>query len=148
MIEKGKIEKLVNEFIKGTNIFLVDVKVNNANKIRVFADTKEGISIDECVELHRHIEKHLDRNTEDYELQISSPGINMPFSVIKQYYKNEGKQVEVIDKEGSRFTGSLKNVTDGGFELETEVKTRGKFKEMKEISFNFDEIKSTKELLK
>jgi ribosome maturation factor RimP len=148
MIEKGKIEKLVNEFIKGTNIFLVDVKVNNANKIRVFADTKKGISIDECVELHRHIEKHLDRNTEDYELQISSPGINMPFSVIKQYYKNEGKQVEVIDKEGSRFTGSLKNVTDGGFELETEVKTRGKFKEMKEISFNFDEIKSTKELLK
>jgi ribosome maturation factor RimP len=148
MIEKGKIEKLVNEFIKGTNIFLVDVKVNNANKIRVFADTKKGISIDECVELHRHIEKHLDCNTEDYELQISSPGINMPFSVIKQYYKNEGKQVEVIDKEGSRFTGSLKNVTDGGFELETEVKTRGKFKEMKEISFNFDEIKSTKELLK
>ena len=147
MIEKSKIEKLVNEFIKGTDIFLVEVKVNNTNRIRVFADTKKGISIDECVEIHRHIEKNLDRNTEDYELQISSPGINMPFSVIEQYYKNEGKHVEVIDKEGSCFKGSLKNVTDGGFELVTEVKTRGKSKELKEISFNFDEIKSTKELL-
>lgn len=148
MIEKNKIEKLVNEFIKGTDIFLVDINVNNANRIRVFADTRKGITIDECAELHRHIEKHLDRNNEDYELQISSPGINMPFSVIEQYYKNEGKQVEVIDKEGVRFTGSLINVTDGGFELETEVKTKGKSSELKEISFNLDEIKSTKELLK
>jgi len=148
MIEKSKIEKLVNEFIKETNIFLVDIKVDNANRIRVFADTKNGINIDECVELHRHIEKHLDRNTEDYELQVSSPGVDMPFSVIEQYYKNEGKKVEVINKEGLRFTGSLKNVTNGGFELETEVKTRGKLKELKELSFNFDEIKSIKELLK
>lgn len=148
MIEKNKIEKLVNEFIKGTDIFLVVINVNNANRIRVFADTRKGITIDECAELHRHIEKHLDRNNEDYELQISSPGINMPFSVIEQYYKNEGKQVEVIDKEGVRFTGSLINVTDGGFELETEVKTKGKSSELKEISFNLDEIKSTKELLK
>ena len=148
MIEKNKIEKLVNEFIKGTDIFLVVINVNNANRIRVFADTRKGITIDECAELHRHIEKHLDRNNEDYELQISSPGINMPFSVIEQYYKNEGKQVEVIDKEGVRFTGSLINVTDGGFELATEVKTKGKSSELKEISFNLDEIKSTKELLK
>ncbi len=148
VIEKRKIEKLVNEFIKGTDIFLVDVKVNNANRIKVFADTMKGININECVDLHRFIEKNLDRNTEDYELQISSPGINIPFGVIEQYFKNEGKQVEVVDKQGLRFTGSLKNVTSGGFELQTEIKTKAKVKEKKEISFNFDEIKSTKELLK
>jgi ribosome maturation factor RimP len=147
MIEKSKIEKLVNEFIKGTDIFLVTVRVSSANRIMVFVDTMMGINIDECVALHRHIEKNLNRDTEDYELQISSPGIDIPFGIIEQYYKNEGKQVEVVDNEGSRFTGSLKNVTNGGFELETEVKIKGKTKEIKDISFNFDQIKSTKELL-
>ncbi len=146
MIEKSKIEKIVNEFIKGKDIFLVSVKVSSSNRIMVFIDTMKGIIIDECVALHRHIEKNLDPDTEDYELQISSPGIDMPFGVIEQYYKNEGKQVEVVDNEGSRFTGCLKNVTIGGFELETELKIKGKAKERKDISFNFDQVKSTKEL--
>ena len=146
MIEKSKIEKIVNEFIKEKDIFLVSVRVSSSNKIMVFVDTMKGIIIDECVALHRHIEKNLDPNTEDYKLQISSPGIDMPFGVIEQYYKNEGKQVEVVDNEGSCFTGSLKNVTNGGFELETEVKIKGKAKERKDISFNFDQVKSTREL--
>jgi len=146
MIEKSKIEKIVNEFIKGKDIFLVSVKVSSSNRIMVFVDTMKGIIIDECVALHRHIKKNLDPDAEDYELQISSPGIDMPFGVIEQYYKNEGKQVEVVDNEGSRFTGCLKNVTIGGFELETELKIKGKAKERKDISFNFDQVKSTKEL--
>jgi ribosome maturation factor RimP len=146
MIEKSKIEKIVNEFIKGKDIFLVSVRVSSSNRIMVIVDTMKGIIIDECVALHRHIEKNLDPDTEDYELQISSPGIDMPFGVIEQYYKNEGKQVEVVDNEGSRLTGYLKNVTIGGFELETEVKIKGKAKERKDISFNYDQVKSTKEL--
>jgi ribosome maturation factor RimP len=146
MIEKSKIVKTVNEFIKGKDIFLVSVKVSSSNRIMVFVDTMKGIIIDECVALHRHIKKNLDPDAEDYELQISSPGIDMPFGVIEQYYKNEGKQVEVVDNEGSRFTGCLKNVTIGGFELETELKIKGKAKERKDISFNFDQVKSTKEL--
>jgi ribosome maturation factor RimP len=146
MIEKSKIVKTVNEFIKGKDIFLVSVKVSRSNRIMVFVDTMKGIIIDECVALHRHIKKNLDPDAEDYELQISSPGIDMPFGVIEQYYKNEGKQVEVVDNEGSRFTGCLKNVTIGGFELETELKIKGKAKERKDISFNFDQVKSTKEL--
>jgi len=146
MIEKSKIEKIVNELIKEKDIFLVSVKVSSSNRIMVFVDTMKGIIIDECVALHHHIEQNLDPDIEDYELQISSPGIDIPFGVIEQYYKNEGKQVEVVDNEGSRFTGSLKNVTNGGFELETEVKIKGKSKERKDISFNFDQVKSTKEL--
>jgi ribosome maturation factor RimP len=147
MIDKSKIEKLVNEFIKGTGIFLVAVKVINSNRISVLADTMKGISIDECVDLHRHIEKHLDRNPEDFELQVSSPGIDMPFGVIEQYHKNEGRSVEVVSTDGMKFTGTLKNVTKGGFELETEFRVKGKGKELKDISFNFDQVKSTKEVL-
>ena len=147
MIDKNKIEKLVNQFIKGTDVFLVAIRVSSSNRITVLADTMNSITIDKCVALHRYVEKNLDHNTEDFELQVSSPGLDMPFGVIEQYYKNEGKKVEVVDADGAWFTGNLKNVTEGGFELETEVKVKGKTKEMKDISFNFDQVKSTKEIV-
>lgn len=147
MIEKGKIETLVNEIIKKTNIFLVSVRISSSNRITILADTKEGITIDECAHIHRLVENNLDRDIEDFELQVSSPGLDMPFLVIEQYYKNEGKDVEVISDEGARYTGSLKNITAGGFELESEVKVKGKMKEFKDISFNFDQVKSTRVIL-
>jgi ribosome maturation factor RimP len=147
MIEKNKIEEIVNEFIRGTGLFLVSVKVSSANKITVLADKMGGITIDECVSVHRHIEKNLVRDVMDYELQVSSPGLDTPFIVIEQYHKNDGKKVEVIDNDGIRYTGKLKNVTAGGFELETEVKVKGKTKELKEISFNLEQVKTTKVIL-
>lgn len=138
MVEKQSIQGLVEEFIKGTGLFLVAVKVSSSNRITVLADKNEGITIDECAAIHRHIEKSLDRDKEDFELQVSSPGLDLPFAVIEQYLKNEGKKVEVIDNEGSKLAGKLKNVTEGGFELETEFKV---------LSFNFDQIKSTRVIL-
>jgi ribosome maturation factor RimP len=147
MIDKNTIEKLVNEFIEDTGIFLVAVRVSTSNRITVLADTMKGITIDECAALHRHLEKSLDHNTEDFEMQISSPGLDMPFTTIEQYYKNEGRKVEVVDTGGERFAGILKNVTTGGFELESEIKVKGKTSELKEISFNFDQVKSTRSVL-
>ncbi len=147
MIEKQKIQGLVEEFIKGTGLFLVTVKISNANRIIVLADKNEGITIDECAAIHRHIENGLDRDKEDFELQVSSPGLDIPFGVIEQYLKNEGKKVEVVDNEGSKYTGKLKNITRGGFELETEKKTKGRAIELKDMSFNFEQIKSTRVIL-
>jgi len=147
MIDKHKVEELVKGYINGTGLFLVAVKVSNANQITVLADKKEGITIDECVAIHRHLENGLDRDVEDFELQVSSPGLDLPFVVIEQYLKNEGKKVEVTDLEGARYTGILKNVTPGGFEIETTVKTKGKAAELKDVSFNFEQIKSTRVIL-
>jgi ribosome maturation factor RimP len=147
MIDKQYIKGLVEEFIKGTGLFLVAVKVSSTNRITVMADKNDGITIDECASIHRHLENNLDREKEDFELQVSSPGLDLPFGVIDQYYKNEGKQVEVIDNEGSRYSGKLKHITPGGFDLETELKSRGKTKELKDISFNFDQIKTTRVIL-
>ena len=147
MIEKQKIEGLVKEFITGTGLFLVSVKISSGNRIVVQADKNEGITIDECAAIHRHIENGLDRDIEDFELQVSSPGLDLPFCVIEQYHKNEGKKVEVLDNDGSKYTGKLKNITDGGFELETEIKIKGKTPELKDISFNFDQIRSTRVIL-
>jgi len=138
MIEKQKIQGLVEEFINGTGLFLVSVKVSNANRITVLADKNEGITIDECAAIHRYIENGLDREKEDFELQVSSPGLDVPFTVMEQYYKNEDRKVEVTDNEGSKYIGNLKNITKGGFELETKLKL---------LSFNFEQIKSTRVIL-
>ena len=147
MIEKQKIEGLFEEYIRGSGLFLVSVKVSNANRIIVLADKNEGITIEECAAIHKHIEKGLDRDKEDFELQVSSPGLDVPFGVIEQYFKNEGKKVEVVDIDGSKYAGRLKNVTTGGFEIETEIKIKGKTIELKDISFNFEQIKSTRVIL-
>jgi len=147
MADKEYIKELAEGFAKETGLFLVGVRVSSSNRITVLADKNEGITIDECVALHRHIESHLDREKEDFELQVSSPGLDSPFQVLEQYLKNEGKKIEVVDTEGSKLTGILRNVTPGGFELEAEVKVKGKQKELKEISFNFDQVKSARVIL-
>lgn len=147
MIDKNRIEGIIKEHISGTDIFLVSVKVSSANRITVLADKKNGITIDECVAIHRHIENNLNRDEEDYEMQVSSPGLDLPFLVLEQYFKNEGKKVEVTDNDGTKYSGILKNITSGGFELDTEVKVKGKQKEIKELSFNFDQVKSTRVVL-
>ena len=147
MIDKATIEKSAREYMRGTGLFLVAVRVSSSNRITVLADRNEGITINECAALHRHIEKDLDQDNEDFELMVSSPGLDMPFGVIEQYYKNEGNKVFVVDNEGQKYTGKLKNVTSGGFELETEIKVKGKPREIKDISFNFDQIKTTKIVL-
>ena len=147
MIEKNKIEEVVKSLIAGSDIFLVSVKVSSSNKIVIYIDKKDGITIDECAAIHREIEQRFNRDEEDYELQVSSPGLDAPFSVIEQYFKNEGKKVEVLDDDGKKHTGLLKNVTTGGFELETEIKVKGKSKETVELSFNFGQIKYVKTVL-
>jgi ribosome maturation factor RimP len=144
MIEK---QKMVKESIEGTGLFIVAVKVSSSNRITVLADRNEGITIDECASIHRAVENGLDRDAEDFELQVSSPGLDSPFCVTEQYFKNQGRRVEVTDNEGVKYTGTLKNVTSGGFELETEVKVKGKTKELKEISFNLEQVKSTRVIL-
>jgi ribosome maturation factor RimP len=149
MTDKSKIEKIVEEHTAGKGIFLVAVKISAAGKITVLIDRKEGITIDECAELSRHIESKLDREVEDYELQVSSPGIDMPFLVLEQYLKNEGKEIEVVTSDGEKYRGLLKNVSKGGFELETKKKKgpKGKQEELSDISFNYEQVKSAKEVV-
>jgi ribosome maturation factor RimP len=151
MIDKIEIEKLVSEFIKGTGLFLVAVKISSSGKITVLADKKDGITIEECAGLSRFIEKNLQHDEEDYELQVSSPGLDMPFIVTEQYSKNVGRKIEVVDSEGRKYSGILKNVTSGGFELEIEMKAdiKGKAKSVmiKELSFNYDPVKSAREIV-
>lgn len=149
-MEKSYIYQLVNEHLTDTDCFLVDIRISSTGKITVLFDKRRGgLMVEDCVKLSKFIESRLDREEEDYELQVSSPGLEMPFLVHEQYVKNQGRQVEVVDNEGVKYTGLLKNVTHGGFEIESEVKVKGKGKatQKSDISFNLEQIKSVRTII-
>ena len=153
MIEKGIVYQLVREGLAGTDCFIVDVQVKPGNVIIVEIDNKEGVDIDRCVSLHRFIESHLDRDIEDYELEVGSAGITSPFKVIEQYQKNIGNEVEVLTKAGMKLNGILKSVSDDKFvvtiikKVKTETSKR-KVEVEEDLTFGYDEIKYTKYLIR
>lgn len=144
MIEKNRIEKLITEFISDKDIFLVDVKVSSTNKISVLANKRDGITIDDCVMISRYLESSLDREEEDFELQVSSSGLDMPFLVREQYEMNIGKRVSVIDNEGKKYKGILASLTDEGFDLKCNKRERGKRKQEVSVPFCFNDVRSVK----
>jgi ribosome maturation factor RimP len=147
MITKDHIRKLAEKHISGTGIFLVDVRLSSTGRITVLIDRNEGVTIDDCVALSRYISQELGEEVGDFELNVSSPGLDMPFLVIEQYRKNEGRMVDVVSNDGSREKGTLMNVTHGGFDLR--VDTKQKNKEVASVirSFNFEDVKSVKVII-
>lgn len=152
MIEEKFIKEIVEEFIAGSAYFLVDAKVDKSNRILVEVDSKEDVSIDYCVELSRHIESKLDREVEDFELEVGSAGLTSPFKVLQQYQKYEGSDVEVQLIGGPKHTGVLVNVTPENFGLEVtkKVKKEGEKKKVdvtEVMTFAYDQVKYTKYLI-
>jgi len=146
MITKDHIRKLAETYISGTGIFLVDVRLSSTGRITVLIDRNEGLTIDDCARLSRQISNELGDEGGDYELNVSSPGLDMPLLVPRQFMKNEGRIVDVITNDGERFKGTMMNVTSGGFDLKMETKVR---KEITETvrSFNFEDVKSVKVII-
>lgn len=153
MIAKETVIQLVESFLKDTEYYLVDTKVSTDNRISVEIDCFKGVSIDFCAELSRKIEKELDREIEDFELEVSSAGLTEPFKVKKQYEKNIGNEVEVLTKEGKKIAGILKEIAEDEITVEVEkmVKPEGAkrkiaVKEDSKIAFN--NIKTTKYIIR
>ena len=110
MIKETQIQKLIEACTGGSGIFLVEVVVKPGNAIRVHVDRPEGISVDDCVAISRYINENLDREVEDYSLEVSSPGLGKPFRVREQYEKSIGKKIEITGIDGSREEGILLSV--------------------------------------
>lgn len=123
MVQKEYIEKLVNEVI-AEPYFVVDIVVTPGNGIEITVDGDQGISIQKCVEVSRHVEGNLDRESDDFSLNVSSPGLGRPFKVYRQYVKNMGQQVEVLQPGGEPLSGILKQVDQDGFDLEVRSKQK------------------------
>ncbi|HAX96435.1 MAG TPA: ribosome assembly cofactor RimP [Prolixibacteraceae bacterium] len=151
MIDKEKIVGLVREKLE-EGMFLVDVSVNTANVIHVEVDCFTGLTIDQCVAISRHIEGNLDRETEDFELQVSSPGADQPFKVKEQYQKNKGRELEVTITDGTVLKGLLVESDDDGMILETTSKVKLEGKNKKELvterkTIPYSEIKKTRVII-
>jgi len=142
MLDQKKIEKLVNESVEGSDKFLVELSVSSANVVDVFVDGDNGISIKECVKISRLIESSFDREIEDYELRVSSPGLSRPFKMIRQYKKYLDKEIIVATAEDKKIKGVLKSVSDNGFQLELKKGKKGK--EIVLDEYLFDNIKEAK----
>ena len=149
MIEKRRIQQLVDDFLaKEKGFFLVSLKVGGGNLIEVRIDSFEGIKMGDCVRLSRHIEGSLDREEEDFSLQVASAGLGEPFKVFQQYEKNIGRKVDVKLKGGEKILGKmLSAIADEGIVLETKNREKiGKKKQVvvKEYKLAFEQIDQTK----
>jgi ribosome maturation factor RimP len=138
MITTESITELVRQHIEGTEIFLVEVNVKSGNVIRVHVDKPEGVSIDECVKVSRFLNESLDRDVEDYSMEVSSPGLSGAFKVKQQYEKNMGRDIEVLYTDGIKISGKLISVSDEG----VVVVVDGDNEEIR-----FDEIKTAKTIV-
>jgi ribosome maturation factor RimP len=144
VITEEQVIKLAEEHIAGSDKFIVLVKVKPGNKIAVFIDADSAVLIDDCIKLSRFIESQLDRDKEDFELDVSSAGLDSPLKLERQYRKNNGKQVKVILKTGAVKVGMLAAVTDKGFELTETIKEKKKEVQKVNTAFTFSEVKETR----
>lgn len=129
------------------DLFIVTVRVKPTNNIKVFIDGDQGVSIDRLVMFNRKLYRQLEEENVfpngDFSLELSSPGLDEPLKMYRQYVKNIGRYVEVTDPEGGKIEGKLVEVTEPGIVVE---ETKGKGKKMETISHRipFEKIKTTK----
>ena len=152
MITQKQIQQLVEESLQGSDSFIVDIGVKPGNKIIVYIDNDNGIAIDECVKVSKHIESSLDRETEDFELQVSSPGIDQPFKILRQYLKCIDKQIQIVTIEGRKVFGKLISADQQGIVVEEKHQQRvesGKARKqiINNLHLTFNKIKETKSVL-
>ena len=152
MIDKVNIAAIVNEKLTEDQ-FLVDVTVSSSNVIHVMVDSDSGISINQIVEISRFIEDKLDREVEDFELSVFSAGLSEPFSLVRQYKKNIGTEIEVLLTNGMKLIGLMTKADDQGIDLEVTTKEKAEGSKKKELITRlhpivYSEIKEAKKILK
>lgn len=152
MIDKNVVKELVEEWLKDKDYFLVDVEISLDDRIVVEIDHADGVWIEDCVELSRFIEDHLNRDEEDYELEVGSAGLGQPFKVPQQYHSFVGQMVEVLDADGKKVKGLLKSVDGNDFvvTVSEKVKVEGKKRPVLmdvDHTYQMDNVKYTKYLI-
>ena len=152
MIDKNIVKRLVDEWLEGKEYFIVDIQISPESKIVVEIDHADGVWIEDCVELSKFIEEHLSRDEEDYELEVGSAGLGQPFKVPQQYINFIGKEVEVLDQDGSKVKGILKSIDGNKFivSVNEKVRVEGKKRPVKmdvDHEYDMNEVKYTKYLI-
>jgi len=152
MIDKTKIAEIVNEKLTDDQ-FLVDVTVSASNVIHVMVDSDTNISINQIVEISRHVENNLDREADDFELSVFSAGLTEPFRLVRQYKKSINTEIELLLVSGLKMIGLLTKADDQGVDLEVTTKEKIEGSKKKELvtrvhHLEYSEIKEAKKILK
>lgn len=148
---KEKVAAFVNNHIvEQADHFLVEVKLLPHNKLQVFVDAEKGITINKCAEISRALQKVLEEEKwlgDNYEMEVSSPGMESPLKVLKQYFRRIGREVEVLLNNGIKYEGILRKANEQEIEIEIikKISKKETLSEMKTILFT--DIKHTKLIL-
>ena len=154
MIDKNVVTKTVEEWLQKGDYYLVDVEMTADDRIVIEIDHADGVWIEDCADLSRFLQEQLGEELGDYELEVGSAGIGQPFKVIQQYRNHIGKEVEVLEKNGQKVQGLLKEVSEDGSQFVVTVKEKQRLEGAKrpvlvdvDKTFNIAEIKYCKYLL-
>ncbi|MGM9476818.1 ribosome assembly cofactor RimP [Pedobacter sp. GSP4] len=149
-VEK-RVAALVEEKIADRpELFLVEVKMLPNNKLIIHVDGDEGISIQDCVAISRHVGFHLEEENvieQAYNLEVSSPGVGEPLKLNRQYSKNIGRTISIKLKDGLKKEGKLLAVTADNLQLEESVKEKGKKAVTVQTDVPFNDILETSVLI-
>lgn len=142
------LEKKVTDLIKDEpDLFLVEIRIKPINNIKVFIDGDKGVSIEKLVQYNRKLYRQLEEAAMfpdgDFSLEMSSPGLDEPLKMHRQYIKNIGRFVEVTDLQGVKKEGKLIEADEKQIVIE-EQSGKGKKAITKQHTFTLDKIKTTK----
>ena len=149
MITVDRVTKLVEEKMEGTDLFIVELSVKPGNKIEILVDRDSGLALEDCLSVSRHVEGNLDRELEDYSLDVSSPGVGKPLKLKRQYVKNVGRTVNVKHTDGTIIEGVLVSSDEEKIVVHTRTKEevegkKGKKWVERDEEIAFDTISETK----
>jgi len=148
---ENRVKELIEEKISDRpELFLVEVKMLPNNKLIIHVDGDEGISIQDCAAISRHVGFHLEEeNTIEkaYNLEVSSPGVGEPLKLKRQYEKNIGRDLSIKLIGGELKEGKLLSMNDSSITIEAKVKEKGKKAQLVETIIGFDKIIETKVLI-
>ena len=145
MIDKFKVLDIVKDVLEGSDKYLVNMKITPDNRIFVDLDGDNGINIDDCIEVSRAIENSLNRDEEDFELNVSSAGADSPLKMPRQYRRHVGRELSVEPFEGAKVEGILTEAGDSQFT----IKTKGTKKEpSQELTFAYEDVKTARVLIR
>ncbi len=149
-IEQRVTELVEDKIADRPDLFLVEVKMHPNGKLMILMDGDQGIGITDCVAISRHVGYHLEEENvieHAYNLEVSSPGIDTPLKLKRQYEKNIGRNVSIKLTAAAKREGKLVQVTDEGLTIEEQKKEKGKKAELVESFVPFDQITETKVLI-
>ncbi|MGB5555964.1 MAG: ribosome assembly cofactor RimP [Flavobacteriaceae bacterium] len=150
---KNKVEALLNEALDtDKSLFLIEFTVSSDNKIKVVLDGDNGVTVEDCMMVSRAIEHNLDREEEDFSLEVASAGATSPIRLPRQFTKNIGRKI-LVDTLDDSIEAKLIGTTDNGIVLEWKAREpkpigKGKITVQKKKEINFSDIKEAKVVLK